>query len=225
MPEEWLHMITDPFFRFWDRVIMILPNVVAGLLLLFVGLILARMLRGVIERILHAAKVDDTLEIIGMNEVLSRVGFGRSPSYALGFLAYWLVVLAFLVSASNAVQLTIVSELLERFTLFMPKIISAVLVLAGGVVLGHFLAQIVTNAANSNHIGGAMTLGKITQITTVLFTGIIALEQIGINVDILTNSIQVVLGSIGLTLALAFGLGGKEVAQELIRDLLKRNGK
>ena len=102
--------------------------------------------------------LDRHTETIKLNELLARLGFGQSPSFVIGFLVYWLIILVFLVSAANAVQLTVVSELLQRFVLFVPKLIGAVLVVAGGLLLGHFSGEIVRNAATANKLDGAVAL-------------------------------------------------------------------
>ncbi|MBI4370516.1 MAG: hypothetical protein HY547_09850 [Elusimicrobia bacterium] len=218
---EWLELISDPFLNFWTRVVATLPSVVGALILLLIGFMLGRGLRAAVEKAMGLVHLDQYTEKIGFNEIISRVGFGRSPSYVIGFLVYWLVVLVFIVSASNVVELTVVSELLENFVLFIPKLIASILILFGGLVLGHFVNQVVGNAAISNNITGGIVLGKIANVVVVIFASLMALEQLGINTELLASSFQIILGTIGLAMAIAFGLGGKEVAAEILKDLVK----
>jgi len=168
--------------------------------------------------------LDEYTEMIKVNELTTRLGFGKSPSYVVGFLAYWLIILLFLVSAANAVQLTVVSQLLERFVLFVPKLIGAVLVVAGGLLLGHFFGEIVLNAATANKLDGATALSKLVRVVVLVFTGIMALEQIDIDTTIITSSIQIIVAAIGLGCALAFGLGGRDAAADIIKNIGKNRG-
>jgi hypothetical protein len=99
--------------------------------------------------------------------------------------------------------------------------LGAVLVVAGGLLLGHFLGEVVRNAATANKIQGAVGLSKVASFVVVVFAVIMALEQIGIDTTIITSSIQIILATIGLGLAIAFGLGGKDAAADIIRNFTK----
>ncbi len=219
--QEWLKIVSDPFLTFWSRVVATLPAVVGALILLLIGFMLGRGLRKTAEKLLAVIRLDEHTEKFGFNEILSRVGFGRSPSYIIGFLVYWLIVLVFIVSASNVLQLTVVSELLENFVLFIPKLIASMLILFGGLVFGHFAAQIVTNAAASNNIRGEAVLGKIASLIVIIFSSLMALQHLGIDTQLLASSFQIILGAIGLALAIAFGMGGRDVASDILKNFLK----
>lgn len=225
MLQEWLALMTGPIQHLFVGTLSKLSAVLMALLLLLVGMVVARGVRAGIEKFLTFLQLDEYTEKIKLNELFARLGFGRSPAFILGFLVYWLIVLVFLVSAANVVQLTVVSELLQKFVLFVPRLIGAILVLAGGLLLGHFLSEIVLNAATANKIHGAMALSKVAQFVVIVFASIIALEQIGIDTTVLTSSIQIILAAIGLGFSIAFGLGGRDVAAEIIRNFaIKRSG-
>jgi len=221
MPQDWLSILIVPFQQLLGSILVKMPSILAALLLLLIGMVVGRVARAGVEKLFRITKLDDYTEMIKVNELTTRLGFGKSPSYVIGFLVYWLIILLFLVSAANAVQLTVVSELLERFVLFVPKLIGAVLVVAGGLLLGHFFGEIVLNAATANKLDGALALSKLVRVTIVVFTGIMALEQIDIDTSIITSSIQIILAAIGLGFAIAFGLGGRDVAAEIIKNIAK----
>jgi len=221
MPQDWLSILIVPFQQLLGSILVKMPSILAALLLLLIGMVVGRVARAGVEKLFRITKLDDYTEMIKVNELTTRLGFGKSPSYVIGFLVYWLIILLFLVSAANAVQLTVVSELLERFVLFVPKLIGAVLVVAGGLLLGHFFSEIVLNAATANKLDGALALSKLVRVTIVVFTGIMALEQIDIDTSIITSSIQIILAAIGLGFAIAFGLGGRDVAAEIIKNIAK----
>ncbi|MBI4396016.1 MAG: hypothetical protein HY548_02900 [Elusimicrobia bacterium] len=210
--------VLDPF----QRLMGLLPAVALALVLLLAGLVLARVLRALVEKVLAYVKLDEYTDKVGLNEILLRLGLGRSPAFIIGFLVYWLIVLMALVAAANAVQLTVVSELLERFVLFIPQLLGAILVMAGGFILGHFLGEIVLNAAKANDLPGAGTLSKMTRMTVVVFAAVIALEKLGLDTAIIRSSFQIILGTVGLAAAIAFGLGGRDAAADLLRDWRSR---
>ena len=148
-----------PFVSAAHRFGAAIPTLAAALLLLLLGMFAARALRTITERLLSAARLDEHTAKVGINEVLSRLGLGKSPSYVLAFVVYWFILFIFIVSAANAVNMTIVSDLLERFVLFLPQLVAALLILFGGMLFGHFLAEIVSNAAAANNIPGGRSPG------------------------------------------------------------------
>jgi small-conductance mechanosensitive channel len=222
MPQDWVSLLMGPVQQLLSEILVKVPAVLAALLLLLIGMVVGKIARAAVEKFLKFVRVDEYTEKVKVNELLARLGFGHSPVFVVGFLVYWLIILVFLVSAANAVQLTVVSQLLERFVLFVPKLIGAVVVVASGLLLGHFFGEVVLNAATANKLDSAVAFSKVVRIVVVVFAGIMALEQIGIDTTIITSSIQIILGTIGLGLAIAFGIGGKEVAAEIIRNFIAR---
>ncbi|MEK9145755.1 MAG: hypothetical protein AAB339_09120 [Elusimicrobiota bacterium] len=222
MNPDWLSPLLAPFRLVAGRGIARLPSFAAAFLLLLTGLFAARAVRALIERLLQRARLDEALQGVGVAEVLSRLGMGKSPAYVLGFLAYWFILFAFFVSAADAVELAAVSELLERFALFLPSVTAALLVLFGGLMFARFLSQVVANAASANEVRGGEALSKAAYAAVVVFASMMALEQLGLRMLLLSSSIQILLASVGLAFALAFGLGGKAIAEELLRGLIQK---
>lgn len=219
MNPDMLGLLANPFLNLTRRFAAKIPNFTAALLFLLIGLFIARILRTIVERILDRARLDEHTGRIGINEVLARLGLRKSPTYVITFLIYWFVLLAFFVSAANAVDLTVVAELLERFMGFIPALIAAILIVFAGLLLSRFLSEVVVNAAQANNIHGGEVLARCTSAAIITFTALIALEQLGVHTNIIASSIQILFASLGLTVALAFGLGGRDLAAEFLRDV------
>src|SRR5271170_3873743 len=129
-----LSNLTEPFVSAANRFASQIPSFAAAFLLLLVGMFTARLLRTLAERLFDRAHLDEYTSKVGVNEVLMRLGLGKSPSYVLSFLIYWFILFIFIVSAANAVNMTVVSDLLERFVLFLPVVIASLLILFGGLL-------------------------------------------------------------------------------------------
>jgi hypothetical protein len=224
MTTDLLSALAAPFRIVAHRFIVKAPSFAAAFLFVLVGLFVARLLRTLAERALVRAKVDEAMGKVGVGEVLVRLGMGKSLSYVVGFLVYWFVLFAFFVSAANAMDLPVVSELLERFMMFLPSVIAAVLILFGGLMFARFLSQMVVNAAAANDIRGGEVLAKSAYVVVVVFSILMAMEQLGIQMLLISSSIQIILASVGLAFALAFGLGGRDIAAEVLRDLIRKSG-
>lgn len=221
MGQNLVRLFVDPFLGAYDRFAGAIPTFAAALLLLLVGMFLARAVRTVIEVSLSKLRLDDHTSRVGINEVLSRLGLGKSPTFAVAWVAHWFILFLFIVSAANAMNMPVVSELLERFVGVLPSMIAAVLILFGGLLFGRLIANILRNAAAANSIRGGAAVAVAAQTVAIGAAGIIALEQIGVRPQILIPTVQIFVGSIGLAVAIAIGLGAKDLAAEYLRDVLR----
>mgnify|MGYP001602207068 FL=1 len=222
MNTELLELLTHPFVSVANRFAAHIPSFAAAFILLLAGMFTARALRTACERMLDRAHLDEYTSKVGINEVLARLGLGKSPSYVLSFLIYWFILFIFIVSAANAVNMTVVSELLERFVLFLPALIASILILFGGLLFARFLKEVVASASLANNIRGGALLAEAAYIIVLVFSAMTALEQLGMKMTFISAAVQILLGSAGLAAAIAFGLGGKDLAGELLREFLKR---
>src|ERR1041385_6230107 len=99
---EWSRLFCDPFFDAYHRVSAVLPSLAAAFLLLLLGMLSARFARTLVEIALAKIRLDDLTARAGLNELLARLGLGRSPRVVAAFFVYWFLLVVFLVSAANA---------------------------------------------------------------------------------------------------------------------------
>lgn len=219
--------VLDPLQTLAANVWAKTPAVLAALVLLLVGSFAGRWSRYALERGVKFARMDDHFGRIGVTEMMNKMGIATAPSRVLGTLVYWLIFLSFLLSAANVVQLTVVSEFLQRVVFFMPKLIAAVVVMGGGFFLARLAAQLVQNAMQANRIQGGAILGSVTSGILIVFAALMALQALGIDTSVLANSIHIIVGAIGLgvglAFGLAFGLAGKDFAANWLRDHVGRD--
>lgn len=220
MIDKILSLFINPLVNIWNAFLTYIPNIVAAMFFLLLGLFLARVIRSALEHFFKQIKLDRLTSKIGLNELLARFGFGKSPAYAVCFVVYWTLLLMFFVSALNIVNLHVISEILQRVIInFVPKIIVAILVAFGGLMFAKFMAEIVLNSSIANNLKGGKSLSRIVNFVILVFTAIISLDQLGIEMKIIRSSVNIFLGSIGLAFAIAVGLGAKEVAKEIISGI------
>jgi hypothetical protein len=216
-----VRLFVDPFLGAYDRFSGAIATLAAALLLLLAGMFLARAISTLIEVVLSKVHLDYYTSRVGINEILSRLGLGKSPTFVLSWTAHWFILFLFIVSAANAVNMTVVSELLERFVAVLPSLVAAVLIIFAGLLFGRLLAHILQNAAIANSIRGGAVVAAAAQAVSIGTASIIALEQIGVRPQILIPTAQILIGSAGLALAIALGFGAKDLAAEYIREFLR----
>jgi hypothetical protein len=207
-----------PFETFAGQVVLFLPKIVGALVTLLVGLLVARGLRFGVHKVLRVARMDEMSEKVQLHEILARVGLGKSLTDVVALMVFWFFILVTLAGAASILKLDTLTMLFAQFVDYLPKVLASVVILFGGFVVAHSLGEMVQNAATANKIGGAQAIARVTKVVVVVYASIMALGQLGLETELLKSSINIALGTVGLALAIAFGLGGRDVAAEMIRD-------
>ena len=122
-------------------------------------------------------------------------------------------------AVANLLGLAPAKELLGSLLAYLPAVLSAAYILGIGVFVAIFIASIVLIILNNIGLSNASTLAKITQYAIVVFAFLAALGQLGISSNWIVSSIQLVVGAVALAFAIAFGLGAKDKAAELLDKL------
>ena len=219
--EGYLDLFLNPLQEMASKFASFLPRAAAALILLVVGLILARAVLTVIDDLAARLKLDDLTSRVGVNEQLFRLGLGKSPSHLVADLAFWGILLAFVLQAGRALDLTVVSGLLDRALDFLGSLIVSIAIAFAGLASAKGLGRVVARAAEANNIAGGAALARVVSSVVVAFTALLALEELGVQFSLTTDLVRIALASVGLAFGLALGLGGKELAAEWLRGLRK----
>lgn len=195
----------------------------AIILILLVGWIAGRLVKNLIVRILDILQIDSYAERIGVDKILAKGGIKYSISELIGVLTYWVVMLIALVIAMSTVNLNQqAAGLLNTIVLYIPRVISAIFILVLGLFFASFVNSAVQTAAANAGIEQSNLLGRLAQFVLIVFAIDIALRQLQIDLSSIENAVFVILSSIGLAFALAFGLGCKDIAGRLTQEFLDK---
>ncbi len=211
-----IDMMLEPIRVFLRQVGDLLPRLFLALLILLIGWLVAKAVRFAIVRGLRAVNFHVVTDRAGLDGFLRDGGIESDTTEILGVLVYWLVILGALVIGFNTLGLAYVTDLLGRIILFVPKVMVALLILAFGAYFARFIGNAITAYCRNVHIQDAELLGRLAQYAIVTFVVLIALDQVNIGGDIVRQSFLIVLAGLVFALALAFGLGGREWAAELL---------
>lgn len=217
----WQTIILEPTQAMLTRAGLFIPMLLAVILILVIGWIIAKALQQLVTRGLKLIQLDNISEKAGLADILAKGEIKYTVSELIGVIVYWLGMLIVLVTAINAIGLTVAAELLDKIVLYVPNVIAGIFILVIGMFLATFVAGLVRTTAANAGIGQAKGLGHIAQVVIIVFAIIISLDQF-IRTDVLKNSINIVLAAIGLGLALSFGLGCKEIAGKFVADLIDK---
>lgn len=222
---ETLSSRLEPARAFVYQIVAFLPSLLVAVIVVLAGWLLAKVVRFTVVKGLRAINFPVLTERSGLDGFLRRGGMSADTTAVFGFLAYWLVILAALLIAFNGMGLTYITDLLGRVVWFIPNLFVALLVLAFGSYFARFIGDTVVAYCRSAGMQDSNFLGKLAQYAVMVFVILIALDQVRIGGDIVRQSFLIILAGVVFALALAFGLGGKEWAQERIEHWWPRERK
>ena len=221
MANFWQKAFLEPLERLRELLMNHLPDLITLVMVVVVGVAMAWLAKQMVYRFLRGLGFDRLGERLGIAEIIQRVGMYQSTSYVVGQLVQGGILLVTFVLALNTLG-PVGSDLLLRFFLFLPHLLTALLIVIGGGLAARFLARGALIAAVNARLASARLLAGGVELFVWLFTAVVALEHLGIGRTTLAVTFGIVFGGIVTGLAIAFGLAGKEMARDLLKTLVKR---
>jgi len=197
-----------------------LPAMFGALVILFAGYLLAKLLEKAVEKGLRKIRLNQLLVRGGVIQAVERSGTHVNPVRVLANLVFWLVMFTVILLAANALGLDSLANVVSTLVSYIPSVIAAIVIILVGIVLGGFVGGLIAASAGAVHGGRALArLGRGGVIVLAIF---MALQQLGIATDIVTTAFAILFGAIAFALALAFGLGNRDLAAEITREWYDR---
>lgn len=207
----------DLLLRSWDFFL----KLIAAIVIFVIGWLVAKLIKAAVVKVLKVLKLDSVAEQLKISDFLSKGGIKYTLSEIIGVVIYWIFLLGVLISSLNVLELTGVSGLLDRLLFYVPNVIGAMIILIVGIFVATFIASVARTAAVNAGLSQAEMLGKLIQAVIVIFTIIIVLDELRVGA-VLISAMNIILASIGLAVALAFGLGCKEIAAKYVSELIDK---
>jgi len=222
MREAWTDIIVTSFREVVHRLGLVAPRVLAMLALVIFGWIVAAIARRFVVRVLRAADFDRRCTRWGVTASLARGGIRQSSSMLLGRLIFWAIFLVALLMGIEALEMPATTGLVAVAVGFFPHVVVASLVLLAGWLLANFMAQAVLIGAVNAQLPMAPLIAGSIRWLVLIFAAAAALTQLGIAREMVLLTFGIAFGGTVLALALAFGLGGKDLAREFLENRLRK---
>lgn len=205
--------------EFWVQLIHFIPKLLAVVVILFFGWLIAKLVRAALKRLLVLTQFDKFAQKSGLESFMSHGSFNLTLSGIISQVVYWLVILLFVITGANALGLREVAVLLQQLASYLPHIIVAILVLIFGTLLARFVNRLVFAWLYSIKFSNALAISTSAEYGIQILAIFVALEQLGIGLQLIHSLFVIVFGAFFLALALAFGLGGREWAAKTIAEM------
>jgi hypothetical protein len=195
-----------------------LPNLFGALAVFLLGLVLAGWLKAIVVKLLSAVQLSSLVRKSGLERFLEKAEVKVRLEEIFGGTVKWLVILIFSVTAINILGLTTVSEVLTGVLAYIPRVISAVLVLTAGVLLAGLVEGLVKGALGQIDIKTSRLFGRIASWLIGVFAVLAAINELGIAQSLISTLFIGFVAMLALGFGLAIGLGAKDLVAEVLHE-------
>lgn len=213
--------IWEPLRRFLDRSAALFPVVLAVIIVLVAGLVLAWVLEMLIRGFLRALRFDRVAQRPHVSDAMRRAGLLVSPSALVGQVVRWIVVVFTLIAALSILSTEATDTVIGAMVDYLPRLAAALLIIVVGFAVSTFLGRSVLLWAVNTRIRGARGLARGVQLLIWVFFLALALDNLGFGRQVALVVLSILLGGGVLAAALAYGLAGKELARESLEQILR----
>ncbi|MFN4212796.1 MAG: mechanosensitive ion channel family protein [Microgenomates group bacterium] len=213
-----IELINSVITRFWVRLVNFLPDFFGGLLILIAGFIVAGIIRKLIITLLIFLRVDTLLQkarLLARNQV-------KLWEEIIAEIAKWTIVILFLVPTLEIWGLSKATVVLNQFLFYLPNVLVAVIIGFVGIVVANLVADLVKHSITTTGATSAAAMAVAAKSTVLFFTALIVLNQLGVAQDLIRILFTGIVAMLALAGGLAFGLGGRDLAKEILEELKKK---
>jgi small-conductance mechanosensitive channel len=194
-----------------------LPQLVGAIIILIIGYIVAKVLQAVVTRVLRGIGFENWMERGGIKQFFDRAQTRQTPTSIIGKLVFWFVFIIAITMAADALGIPQVSAVLGQLIAYIPSIIAAILILILAALLANFVSGIVRGATGSD------LLASVARYAIIVYAVFAAITELGIAVSLTAPTFLILLGAVALAVALAFGLGGRDLARDILQRAYNRS--
>ena len=206
-----------------SSLLVLLPAILGALLLILVGWLIARLSQAVLARLLRKLGLDRLAERTGIAQGLTTVGAGRNLSDLIARTTYWLVLIFFILLAIGTLGLTeVVTSALNSFFAFLPRLVAATVIFIVGAFIARIVGDAITALTMQSNISSGRVMGQAVRYSILVVVVILSLDELGVQTNILTTIIIAIVAAGALGLALAFGLGNRQLVHNIMAGLHAR---
>lgn len=212
----WTITLEESLSESLDMLIMFLPKIIGAIALIVIGLIVGRLLAAGIERVLSVIGTDRISTGVGLSGLLRGAGITKDVSVLLGTLAYWVVVLLFVMAAIQTLGLATLSDALAAVVGYVPNAALAAIIVVVGLIFANYLRDLVTGACREAQLPQSELAGQGARVTAILLTVLMAVTELGVDTSLLNMVIVLLVAGAMGAMAISVGLGARKTIANML---------
>ncbi len=201
---------------FRDAFSMILgaiPRILGFIVIVAIGWFISSLLARAVLGLLRAIRFDELMQRSGLADFMNKMGTGTDPAGIVAGLVKWIVRIVVLLAAFDTLGLPAVSDVMRQLLLWLPNLIVAMVILFIGGIAARALGNVARGATAEGGFRNPETLSNVARTAVWAFAIVVAVNQLGIATNLINTLVTGLIGALALAAGLAFGLGGRDLAQ------------
>lgn len=219
----WGQTLLNAMSSFWSKVMGFAPNLLLTVLIVIIGLYLAKVISGSVGKIVQRAGFNKLCENIGLDRVFQSIGFQVEGHQMAAYIAYIFFALLVLLTGAETLGLESITAILNDFILYLPKAVGAVLLAFAGLFIADWLKRNTENAAKNLGMDYASSLSRAIHFLVLIATFSLATSQLDIEIEFLNIAIYILFASVGIAIAISLGLGTRSITTNLVAGIYNRD--
>lgn len=200
----------------WNDFVDFLPKLLLGIGFLILVWIILKIILYVVKKALGFTNIDSLPEKLKIDEIFGESKIKIEPTKIILATIKWILILIFVIVGSELLGLRMVSEQLGNLIAYLPKLVSALIIFGVGIYIANLVKNALVSMFKSMELTGGNLVGNIGFYLITIIVSVTALNQAGVNTDLITSNLSLILGSILLAFTIAFGLGSRDVIKRLL---------
>lgn len=221
----WEQTILEPLRELSRQSVASLSSLLGMVVLVLLGLVVGWLAKELVYRALRLLRFDRLCDRLGVGHEIERLGVARRCSYVAGQVVQGIIILTALLAGLNAVRSPWTQNLVERFFLYLPHVLAALVILVVGALVSRFLGRSALIAAVNARIPSARLLSALTRFFVMTLAVVAALDELGIGRTTIIVTFAILFGGLVTAGAIAFGLGARDLARDLLQSQFRPGAK
>lgn len=205
-----------------ENLVSVVPRFAGAIGVIIIGWILARVLSRLVKRLLASIKIDVLAEKLNEIDIVHQTNIKLVPSVLLSKIVYYLLMFFTFMAATDVLGMQAISDLMTNILNYIPKLLSALMVLVVGILIADFLKGIVLTTCQSLGIPAAGVIANVIFYFVFINVLMIALSQADLKTDFIENNISIVLAGVVFAFAIGYGLASRNLVANMIASFYNK---
>ena len=219
---EFKDVAMESLVTMWLEITKIFPNIIGTIAVLLIGWMFTKILVKIIKKVLVLAKVNKLDDSINDIEIVEGKKLNFDTVKVVSSFVKWIMYIILLIMASDIMNMKIISQEISNLLSYLPKLFSAIVIFMLGLLFANFVKKGLKSLFDSMDLSGGKMLSQVVFFLLLIFISITALNQAGVDTEIITSNLIMILAAFLLAFAIAFGLGAREVVGKLLKTFYAR---
>lgn len=213
---SWSEVFIHSLRSFGEKLMVAIPAIIGAILILVLGWLIAKLFQSITRQVLKLLKINQLAEKIKATDMLAKANIQATPVDLIAKFVYWLLLLLVVITASDTLGWHTVSSEISKLVEYLPSLVAAILFFIVGLYLASFVREVIRSTTGSLGISVGITLSNVVYYILLVLISLTALDQAGIDTQILHSNSLLILGTVLATAAISYGLASKAMLANIL---------